>query len=259
MQGTKMVDIVCVRDSGCTVYTSWGDVLESSHEYQSDRTDERKSAQVVKMRNHNARNRRFHDHINAVAQCTAQMKVLLFFFSFSFLSLSLSLAVSLWMLAAGDSEDALAPSLSCACAGADEDADGVASRRKLPRIGIPDTEPARRVVTEIFRASRWKFCEEIRLRFVSDSGSGVPVRSGVPTSRANVIPGAWVTEGAFCDAASSDVPGKATGAESDVGKATGLAWGGAESLVRSPPEPGGASTWVPATAAAADSSDDSAA
>ena len=66
----------------------------------------------------------------------------------------------------------------------------------------------------------------MRLRFVSDSGSGVPVRSGVPTSCANVIPGVWATDGSFCDAASSDVlPGKATGPESDVGKATGLALG----------------------------------
>jgi hypothetical protein len=159
------------------------------------------------------------------ARRTAQMNVLLFFLSFSFLDLSLSLSASLWILAAGDSEDALGPSLSveaCACACVDVDAD-VASRRRLPRIGMPDTEPARRVPMEILRASRWKFCEEIRLRFDSESGSGVPERSGVPTSCAKVIPGAWVTEGSFCDAASSDVlPGKAMGAESDVGKATRL-------------------------------------
>jgi hypothetical protein len=85
------------------------------------------------------------------------MKVLLFFLSFSFLALSLS--GSLWMLrlGAGDSEDALGASLSVdACAGADEDA-AVESRRRLPRIGMPDTEPARRVVKEIRRARRWKF------------------------------------------------------------------------------------------------------
>ena len=62
------------------------------------------------------------------------------------------------MLGAGDSEDTLGPaSLSVdSCPGVDAEAD-VESRRKLPRIGIPDTEPARLVVTEIRRASRWKF------------------------------------------------------------------------------------------------------
>jgi len=97
------------------------------------------------------------------------------------------------MLGAGDSEAGLVPaSLSVAvdsCAGADAETD-VESRRRLPRIGMPDTEPARRVVMEIRRASRWKFWDEMRLRFVSESGSGVPVRSGVDTSGANVMPGA---------------------------------------------------------------------
>lgn len=89
------------------------------------------------------------------AQRTAQMKVLLFFLSFSFLAPSLS--GSLWMLGAGDSEDGLGASVSVdACADPDAEAD-VASRRRLPRIGMFDMEPARRVVTEIRRASRWKF------------------------------------------------------------------------------------------------------
>jgi hypothetical protein len=152
---------------------------------------------------------------------TAHRKVLLFL-SFFF---DLSLSGSLWILAAGDSEATMGPaSLSVdACAGVDVEADDV-SRRRLPKMGMPDMEPARRVVTEIRRASRWKFCDEIRLRFGSASGSGVPVRSGVPTSGANVMPGVCAVEGAFCDAASSDdVPGKVIGAESDVGKATGVA------------------------------------
>src|SRR6266404_8373363 len=152
------------------------------------------------------------------------MKVLLFF-SFSFF-FDLSLSGSLWILVAGDCETALAPPSSVdvdTCAGADPEAADDPSRRRLPKMGMPDMEPARRVVTEMRRASRWKFCDEIRLRFGSASGSGVPVRSGVPTSGANVMPGFCAVEGAFCDAASSDdVTGKAIGAESDVGKATGL-------------------------------------
>ena len=146
--------------------------------------------------------------------------------------LALSLSDSLWLLGAGDSEDASAPaSLSVdACVGADDEAD-VVLRRRLPRIGIwrPDKEPARRVIIEIRRASRWKFRDEMRLRFVSDSGSGVALRSGVPTSGANTTHG--VVEGAFCDADLSDVlPGKATRAASEVGRATGLTWGGVVSL-----------------------------
>src|SRR6267154_1797705 len=159
----------------------------------------------------------------------------LFFFSFSFLVLSLSESL---MLGAGDSEDTLGPASpsvdSCACVDPEPD---VASRRRLPRIGMPDTEPARFVVTESRRARRWKFWEEIRLRLVSVSGSGVPVRSGVDTPCANVIPGVCVVEGAFCDAASSEVlVGKAIGGESDVGKATGLALERAASLTGPPPK-----------------------
>src|SRR6266478_2766240 len=163
------------------------------------------------------------------------------------------------MLGAGDSEDALCPASPSAdsCAGADPEPD-VVSRRRLPRIGIPDTEPARLVVTEIRRASRWKFWEEMRLRLVSVSGSGVPVRSGVDTPFANVIPGACAVEGAFCDAVSSDVLlGKATGAESDVGKATGVPW--AVSLAGPTSDEGlvvgASSTWVPATTGADPSGD----
>ena len=96
-------------------------------------------------------------------------------------------------------------------------------RRRLPRIGMPDTEPAGLLVTEM------------RFRLVSNSGSGVPVRSGVDTPCTDVIPRVCVMEGAFCDAVSSDVlVGKAIGAESDVGKATGLTLEGAESP---PPKP----------------------
>src|SRR6266571_1528595 len=132
----------------------------------------------------------------------AHKKVLLFL-SFSFF-FDLSLSGSLWILAAGDCEATLGPgSLSVdACAGVDVEAEDV-SRRRLPKMGMPDMEPARRVVTEMRRASRWKFCDEIRLRFGSASGSGEPVRSGVPTSGAKVMPGVWAVEGVFCDAASS--------------------------------------------------------
>jgi hypothetical protein len=118
------------------------------------------------------------------------------------------------MLGAGDSEDALGPvslSVDSCVAGADAEPD-VASRRRLPRIGIPDPEPARFVVRDIRRASRWKFWVEMRLRLVSESGSGVPARSGVDAPCANVMPGVWVVEGAFCDADSSLVLlGKAVG------------------------------------------------
>lgn len=145
------------------------------------------------------------------------------FFFFSFLALSLSGSL---MLGAGDSEDALgpeSPSVDSCVAGADAEPD-VASRRMLPRIGIPDPEPGRLVVSDIRRASRWKFWVEMRLRLVSESGSGVPARSGVDTPCANVMPGVCVVEGAFWDADSSLVLlGKAVGTESDVGKATGLA------------------------------------
>ena len=152
---------------------------------------------------------------------SAQRKFLLFF-SFSFF-FGLSLSGSLWILAAGDCETTEGPASLSVEAGAGAD-DTEVSRRRLPRIGMFEMEPARRVPTERRRASRWKFCDEIRLRFGSASGSGVPLRSGVPTSGANVMPGAWAVEGAFCDAASSDdVPvGNAIGAASDVGKAKGL-------------------------------------
>jgi hypothetical protein len=166
-----------------------------------------------------------------VAHCCQRNR--LFFFSFSFFVLSLSDSL---ILGAGDSEDTLGPASPSACAGVDPEPD-VASRRRLPKIGMPDMEPARFVVTEIRRARRWKFWEEIRLRLDSDSGSGVPARSGVDTPCANVIPGVCVVEGAFCDAVSSDVlVGKAIGAESDVGKVTGLALEGAASLTGPTPK-----------------------
>jgi hypothetical protein len=145
------------------------------------------------------------------------------------------------MLGAGDSEDAWGPASPSVdpCAAVDLEPD-VAWRRKLPRIGMPDTEPARFVVTEFRRARRWKFWENMRLRLASYSGSGVPVRSGVDTPCANVIiPGVCVVKGAFCDAVSSgELVGKAIGAESDVGKATGLALEGAPSLTGPPPKSG---------------------
>ena len=47
---------------------------------------------------------------------------------------------------------------------------------------MDDTEPCRRVDIEMRLASLWKFCEEIRFRFGSDSGSGVPLRGGVAVS-----------------------------------------------------------------------------
>ena len=51
--------------------------------------------------------------------------------------------------------------------------------RMNPGIGMEDADPWRLVVIEMRRASRWKFCEEIRFRLGSDSGSGVPLRGGV--------------------------------------------------------------------------------
>ena len=93
------------------------------------------------------------------------------FFFFSFLALSLFESL---MLGAGDSEDALSPASPSvdSCAGVEPEPD-VASRRRLPRIGMPDTEPVRLVVRSIRRVRRWKFWEEMRVRLVSDSGSGV--------------------------------------------------------------------------------------
>ena len=206
------------------------EMLKNIREYQlaEIRSIERKRSQNGTGWKHNG----WMEVRGSSSQWSGQMNRL-FFFSFSFLVLSLSESL---MLGAGDSEDTLGPASpsvdSCACVDPEPD---VASRRRLPRIGMP--EPARFVVTESRRARRWKFWEEMRLRLVSDSGSGVPVRSGVDTPCANVIPGVCVVEGAFCDAVSSDVlVGKAIGAESDVGKTTGLALEGAASLTGPPPK-----------------------
>jgi hypothetical protein len=139
------------------------DVLESSHEYQVTgwgRKNEKGDWIIT---------RRIGNFMTTLMQ---QHSVPFRGRSSSFLFVSCACACVLgclvWIPTAGDSGDDLAASLSvdtCACPGADEDADRVSSRRKLPRIGMPDAEPARRVLTEIFRASHWKFCEEMRLRF----------------------------------------------------------------------------------------------
>jgi hypothetical protein len=70
---------------------------------------------------------------------------------------------------------------ACACAG---------THRRGPIVVKidQDRDSARRVVTEVFCPSRWKFREKIHFCFISESGSGAPVSSGVPTSCANVIP-----------------------------------------------------------------------
>ena len=81
--------------------------------------------------------------------------------------------MSLWTLADALSLEFRAvpsPALTCELRGVDEPS-------RL-RPGTPVPEPVRRVVSEIFRANRWKFWEAIPLRFGSASGSGVPEREG---------------------------------------------------------------------------------
>jgi len=113
-----------------------------------------------------------------------------------------------------------------------------ASRLRPGKNGILDTVPER-AVTDIRRANRWKFCDPMRLRLGSASGSGVPVREGGdPTLAPKVTPGAWGCEGArskwaCCDAESSEV-GNARGAggagasDSVEGKAVGASEDGKE-------------------------------
>ena len=65
---------------------------------------------------------------------------------------------------------------------------------------MDDTEPCRLVVSEILRAKRWKFCEDILLRLGSESGSGVPVREGGEFKfDLNVTAGAWDCDGVLSE------------------------------------------------------------
>lgn len=74
----------------------------------------------------------------------------------------------------------------------------------------PEPEPERRVVSEILRANRWKFWDDIRFRLGSASGSGDVV--------GDVNAGSNVTPGAAPDAVAS---GSATEASSATGNTKG--------------------------------------
>jgi len=81
---------------------------------------------------------------------------------------------------------------------------------------MEDVDPWRRVVSEILRARRWKFWEEILFRFGSASGSGEVV--GETKLGSNVTPGVCTDAGLPVSCA--------VGVSSEVGNVMGAAASG---------------------------------